>query len=68
MRPDLVQRWIDLSGAVTREETAAIPLIDESAHCGNPYSFRSEKSASTTRGWSVTSARPLKTPRFSASS
>jgi tetratricopeptide (TPR) repeat protein len=29
MRPDLVQRWIDLSVAVTREETAAIPLIDE---------------------------------------
>jgi len=29
MRSDLVQRWIDLSVAVTREETAAIPLIDE---------------------------------------
>jgi len=30
MRSALVQRWIDLSVAVTREETAAIPLIDES--------------------------------------
>jgi tetratricopeptide (TPR) repeat protein len=30
MRSALVQRWIDLSAAVTREETAAIPLIDES--------------------------------------
>jgi tetratricopeptide (TPR) repeat protein len=29
MRSDLVRRWIDLSDAVTREETAAIPLIDE---------------------------------------
>src|ERR1700733_13229937 len=29
MRSDLVQRWIDLSVAVTREENAAIPLIDE---------------------------------------
>jgi len=29
VRSDLVQRWIDLSVAVTREETAAIPLIDE---------------------------------------
>jgi tetratricopeptide (TPR) repeat protein len=28
MRAALVQRWIDLSVAVTREETAAIPLID----------------------------------------
>jgi tetratricopeptide (TPR) repeat protein len=30
VRSALVQRWIDLSVAVTREETAAIPLIDES--------------------------------------
>jgi hypothetical protein len=30
MRLDLVQRWIDLSVAITRDETAAIPLIDES--------------------------------------
>ena len=30
MRSALVQRWIDLSVAVTCEETAAIPLIDES--------------------------------------
>ena len=30
MRSGIVQRWIDLSLAVTRDETAAIPLIDES--------------------------------------
>ena len=30
MRAGTVQRWIDLSVAVTRDEAAAIPLIDES--------------------------------------
>jgi tetratricopeptide (TPR) repeat protein len=29
MRSDLVQRWIDLSVAVARDDTTAIPLIDE---------------------------------------